>query len=33
VDVLWLVERGVEIKILEIHGGKPSILLGENTVD
>ncbi len=32
-NVLWLVERGVEIEVLEVHGGKPSITLGENTVD
>jgi hypothetical protein len=32
-DVLWLVEQGVEIEVLEVHGGKPSITLGENTVD
>ncbi len=33
VDVLWLVERGVEIEVLGVHGGKPGITLGENTVD
>ncbi len=27
------VEGGVEIEILEVHGGKPGILLGQNTVD
>ncbi len=32
-DVLWPVEGGVEIEILEVHGGKPSITLGEKTVD
>ncbi len=32
-DVLWPVERGVEIEILEVHGGKPGVTLGENTVD
>jgi hypothetical protein len=32
-DVLWLVEQGVEIEVLEVHGGKPSITLGKNTVD
>ncbi len=33
VDVLWLAERGVQIEVLEVHGGKPGITLGENTVD
>jgi hypothetical protein len=33
VDVLWLVKGGVEIEILEVHGGKLSITLGEDTVD
>jgi hypothetical protein len=33
VDVLWPVERSVEIEVLEVHGGKPSVTLGENTVD
>ncbi len=33
VDVLWPVEQGVEIEILEVHGGKPGITLGENTAD
>ncbi len=33
VDVLWPVERGVQIGVLEVHGGKPGITLGENTVD
>ncbi len=32
-DVLWPVERGVEIENLEVHGGKPGISLQENTVD
>jgi hypothetical protein len=32
-DVLWPVKQGVEIEVLEVHGGKPSIALGENTVD
>jgi hypothetical protein len=32
-DVLWPVKGGVEIEILEFHGGKPGILLGENTID
>jgi hypothetical protein len=32
-DVLWPVKRGVEIEVLEVHGGKPSTTLGENTVD
>jgi hypothetical protein len=32
-DVLWQVKGGVEIEILEVHGGEPSGLLGENTVD
>ncbi len=32
-DVLWPAERGVEIEILEVHGGKPSVTLEENTVD
>ncbi len=32
-DVLWPVERGVQIEVLEVHGGKPGITLGENTVD
>jgi hypothetical protein len=32
-DILWPVERGVEIEVLEVHGGKPGITLGENTVD
>ncbi len=33
VDVLWPVKRGVQIEVLEVHGGKPGIMLGENTVD
>ncbi len=32
-DILWPVKQGVEIEVLEVHGGKPSITLGENTVD
>ncbi len=32
-DVLWPVERGVQIEVLEVNGGKPGIMLGENTVD
>ncbi len=32
-DVLWPVEWGVEIDVLEVHGGEPGITLGENTVD
>jgi hypothetical protein len=32
-DILWPVERGVKIEVLEVHGGKPGITLGENTVD
>ncbi len=32
-DVLWPVMGGVEIEIFGIHGGMPSILLGESTVD
>ncbi len=32
-DVLWLVKRGVQIEVLEVHGGKPGVTLGENTVD
>jgi hypothetical protein len=32
-DVLWPVKRGVEMEVLEVHGGKPGIKLGENTVD
>jgi hypothetical protein len=32
-DVLWPVEQGVGTKVLDVHGGKPSITLGENTVD
>jgi hypothetical protein len=32
--VLWRpVERGVQIEVIEVHGGKPGITLGENTVD
>ncbi len=32
-DVLWPVELCVEIEVLEVHGGKLSMTLGENTVD
>jgi hypothetical protein len=32
-DVLWPVKWGVKVEVLEVHGGKPSIALGENTVD
>jgi hypothetical protein len=32
-DVLCSVKRGVQIEVLEVHGGKPGITLGENTVD
>ncbi len=32
-DVLWLVERVVKIEVLEVHGDKPGITLGENTVN
>ncbi len=32
-DVLWLVKQGLQIEVLEVHGGKPGITLGENTVD
>jgi hypothetical protein len=32
-DALWLVKQGVQIEVLEVHGGKPGITLGENTVD
>jgi hypothetical protein len=31
--LLWPVERGVEIEVLEVNGGKPNVTLGENTVD
>ncbi len=31
--ILWQVERGVKIEVLEGNGGKPGITLGENTVD
>ncbi len=33
VDILWPVKQGVQIEVLEVHGGKPGITLGENTVD
>jgi hypothetical protein len=29
VDVLWPVKRGVQIEVLDVHGGKPGITLGE----
>ncbi len=32
-DVLWSVKWGVQIEVLEVHGGKPDVTLGENTVD
>jgi hypothetical protein len=32
-DVLWSVKQGVQIEVLEVHGGKPSFRLGENTDD
>ncbi len=32
-NVFWLVERGVKIEVLEVHGGKPGITLGDNTDD
>ncbi len=32
-DVLWRVQRAVKIEVLEVHGGKPGITLGENTVE
>ncbi len=32
-DILWLVEQGVQIKVFEVHSGKPGVTLGENTVD
>jgi hypothetical protein len=32
-DVLWPVKRDVKIEVLEVHGGKLSVTLGENTVD
>ncbi len=31
--VLWSVERGVQIEVLEVYGGKPGVRLGANTVD
>ncbi len=33
VDVLWQVKRGVETEVLEVHGGKASVTLGQITVD
>jgi hypothetical protein len=32
-EVLWLVKQGVQIEVLDVHGGKLGITLGENTVD
>ncbi len=32
-DILWPVERGVQIEVLEVYDGKPGITLRENTVD
>ncbi len=32
-DILWPVKRGVKIEVLEVHGGKPDITLGENTIN
>jgi hypothetical protein len=32
-DILWLVEGGVETEFFDVHDGKLSITLGENTVD
>jgi hypothetical protein len=32
-DILWPVERGVKIEVLEVHGGKPGTMLGKKTVD
>ncbi len=32
-DVFWLVKRGVQIEVLEVHDCKPGVTLGENTVD
>jgi hypothetical protein len=32
-DILWPFEQGNKIEVLEVHGGEPSITLGENTVD
>ncbi len=32
-DVLWPIKQGVRIEVLEVHGGKPGITLGEKTVD
>jgi hypothetical protein len=33
VHVLWPVKGGVKIEVIEVHGGKPGITLGENTID
>jgi hypothetical protein len=32
-DVLWPIKWGVQIEVLEVHGGKPGVTLGVNTVD
>ncbi len=32
-DVFWPFERGVKVEVLEVHGGKPGVTLGEITVD
>jgi hypothetical protein len=32
-DILWPVKGGVKIEIIEVHGGKPSVTLGEKNVD
>ncbi len=32
-DVLWPVKQGAKIEVIEVHGGKPGIILGENTID
>jgi hypothetical protein len=31
--LLWPVEQGVQIEVIEVHGGKPGITLGDNTVE
>jgi hypothetical protein len=28
-----MVEWGVQIEVFEIHGGKPGVMLGENTIE
>ncbi len=33
VDILWSIKRNVQIEVLEVHGGKPGVTLGENTID